>query len=332
MKKNIILMLLLMVFAALQLSAQPQDNNFQKYYSDVQAVVSKPVESLKTADLEMLRDASRLDAMAFGAANQKLVKKIIQEAKSKKDAYDIYLAGKEKLKKTEENLDESNKYGEVQKVRGDSLYTENLELKEVINRLTKRVGQLEKESKRIEKANKKLAAENLETKELLQTSRTAINRILSMMPAGAIGGEMGNMVPASLQDSLKQSECQVAQLLKNNYLLTMAGMQRDEKFLDSASQLFRETGRHLPSLEEYFLMGNELIGRLRSRNTDCTSGYASDIENDIEAFKLVIENRDLTFGQKLAKFFSNNLIWIIPLLLAVIVLIVIMARKKKPVS
>ena len=331
MKKLLLIcsMVSILFVGLVSLSAQPQDNNFQKYYSEVQSVLAKQVENLSSSDLNTLKDAIKLNPMEFGAASQKLTKKMIQDAKEKKAAYDTYLAGKNKLELTKKSLDQTTQNWQKAEERGDSLFSENIQLKDLIAQLTKRVNKLEKESKQLSSVNRKLKNEAIQTKEMLETSRASIRRILSMIPASPRAGELNSQLPATLQDSLTQSECQVAELLKNNFIVTLEGMQRDQKFMDSASTYFKENKRHLVSLEQFFLSGNDLIGRLKTWGSDCAKNYASDIEIAMNDFKLSVENADMSFGEKLAKFFSENLGIIIPVVLIIIVGIVLLVRKSK---
>lgn len=331
MKKLLLIcsMVSILFVGLVSLSAQPQDNNFQKYYSEVQSVLAKQVENLSSSDLNTLKDAIKLNPMEFGAASQKLTKKMIQDAKEKKAAYDTYIAGKNKLELTKKTLDQTTQNWQKAEERGDSLFSENIQLKDLIAQLTKRVNKLEKESKQLASVNKKLKNEAIQTKEMLETSRASIRRILSMIPASPRAGELNSQLPATLQDSLTQSECQVAELLKNNFIVTLEGMQRDQLFMDSASTYFKENKRHLVSLEEFFLSGNDLINRLKTWGSDCAKNYASDIEIAMNDFKLSVENADMSFGEKLAKFFSENLGIIIPVVLIVIVGIVLLVRKSK---
>lgn len=327
--KSSILSILAVVFAVLAIQAQPQDNNFQKFYSQVQNVIAKDVESFSGSDLKTLNEAIKIDPNYFGAANQKLVSKMIQDAKSKKLDYDNYLRTKENLSKTKEELDVTSGFLKESEARGDSLYAENVQLKVLIDQLTARINKLDKEAKKLQNINKKFQQENLQTKELLQSSRGTINRILRLLPANVNRNEMHDQLPATLQDSLNQSECQVAELLKNNFLLTLDGLKRDQVFLDSAMNFFKENKVHLPVIDEYILSGTDLVNRFKEIGIPCTSNYASEIEVAITDFKTTIESANMTFGEKFAKFFSENMIIIIPLLLVIIVLIVLLFRKSK---
>ncbi len=328
MKKSFIA-LLAIVLAVMTAQAQPQDNDFQKFYSQVQNVLSKDVESLNSSDLKILNDAIKIDKNYFGEVNQRLTAKMIQDAKSKKLDYDNYLRTKENLSKTKEDLEITSGYLKESEARGDSLYAENVQLKVLIEQLTARINKLDKESKKLQSINKKFQQENVQTKELLESSRGTISRILKLLPASSNRNEMYDQLPATLQDSLDQSECQVAELLKNNFLLTLDGLKRDQIFLDSAMNYFKENRMHLPVIDDYISSGNDLVYRFKEIGIPCTDNYASEIEVAITDFKTTIESANLSFGEKFAKFFSENAIRIILLLIVVAILVFLLIRRSK---
>ncbi len=324
--KKIIALLIIVLASVMALNAQDR-SNFQKYYSDVQQVLGKQVENLSSGDLNVLKDAIKLDPMTFGAQNQKLVNKMVQDAREKKSAYDNYIHGKQKLQKTEEDLQQTTSEKQVAIARGDSLQTENLQLKDIIDQLNKRINKLEKEQKSLQSVNRKLRDEQIKTKDLLETSRGSIKRILAMIPVSPKTGDFAGQLPSTLQDSLTQSECQVADLLKNNFLLTLDGMKRDQPFIDSASIYFKENGRHLAQLDEFFMTGNDLISRLRSWGSNCAQGFATDIENSMGEFKLSIENKEQSSA--FISFLKNSLPILIPSVLIIAVLVILLLRKNK---
>lgn len=327
--KSLVLSLFVSLFAVAFLVAQPQDNNFQKYYSKVQTVLAKQAEELSTSDVRTLEDAIRLSGDAFGAANQKLVGKMIQDARSKKNEYDNYIKTKANLALTETKLGKTQEALKTETARGDSLYSENVQLKVLIEQLNTKINKMDKEAKKLQNINKKIQQENMQTKEMLTASRSSINRIMRLLANSPERNELAGDIPASLQDSLNQSECQIAELLKNNYIITLDGLKRDQMFIDSASTYFKENLAHLPIIDEYIIQGMDLVARLKERGSDCTNSYASEIETAMTEFKANIENTETSFGEKIAKFFSENLGIIIPLSLILLVIIVFLFIRKK---
>ncbi len=328
--KNIIkLLFFILLVSNIAIFAQI-DNNFQKFYADIQKVLAKDIESLTTSDLNLLNETIKLNANYFGAANQKLTQKAIQDAKNKKLEYENWLKTKQNLEETKQNLAQTTEALQESIARGDSLYAENVQLKELIEQLTKRVKLLEREAARLEKVNKSFKEEAIQTKYLLEQSRTAVQRIMRLLPnPAAQNNELLDQVPGTLQDSLNQSECQIAELIKNNFIITLESVKKDQAFLDSARVYFSENKTHLPVVESYFNEANELINRFKELNTPCTSNYASEIEIAITELRSLIEMTDNSFGQKLAKFVSENLLIVIILLIAIAVLIFLLAKKNK---
>lgn len=329
MKTFIKLLLFVLILSNINLLAQI-DNNFQKFYADIQKVLSKDVESLTQSDLNLLNETIKLNSNYFGAANQKLTIKAIQDAKNKKLEYENWLRTKQNLEETKQNLAQTTEALEESIARGDSLYAENVQLKALIEQLTKRVKLLEREAARLEKVNKSFKEETIETKYLLEQSRTAVQRIMRLLPNPATqNNELIEQVPGTLQDSLNQSECQIAELIKNNFIITLESVKKDQAFLDSARIYFTENKTHLPVVESYFNEANELINRFKELNTPCTSNYASEIEIAITDLRSLIEMTDNSFGQKLAKFVSENLLIVIILIIVLAVLIFLLVKKNK---
>ncbi len=327
--KQLIISLVLVTFGFISLSAQPQDNSLQKFMSQIQTVLAKDVESFSQSDLDLLQNTIKLNPSFYGAANQKIVQKIIKDAKTKKMDYDNYLKTKTDLSKTRQDLDVTTDAWRQSEKRGDSLYSENVQLKVLIDELTNRINKLDKESKRLQTINKRIQQENMQTKDLLETSRTSIRRIMNLMPLPQ-KNELNEQIPASLQDSLNQSECQVAELLKNNFVYTIDGFKHDQTFLDSASNYFRDNKVHLPIVEEFISTGSELAARLKQSGTDCANNYAAEIEVAMSDFKTMIESKESSFGDKVARFFSENsvLIIILVVLIALIIALLIFRKKK----
>lgn len=327
--KQYIFTIIFFVLGFIFVQAQPQDNNFQKTYSQVQTVLNKDVSALTSSDVNILKDAARLESNYFGEANQRLVSKMIQDSKAKLAEHNQYLKTQDDLKRTQQDLEMTTDAWKQSEVRGDSLFAENVQLKVLINELTKRIDKLDKESKKLQSINKKIQQENLQTKDMLETSRKTIKNIMTLLPPSAQKNELSDQIPGTLQDSLNQSECQVAELLKNNFILTLEGFKRDQAFLDSASNYFKENLMHLQIIDEYISIGMDLSTRLKSQGTDCTSNYAAEIETSISDFKAMIESTDLSFSAKVARFFSENTGIVIALAVMLVIIIVFVFIRRK---
>jgi len=325
---KIVIMMLILGF--ISINAQQISENFQTFYSDIQRVLSKETESLTQKDIEFLKATIQLNPNFFGNANQKLTLKAIQDAKNKKAEYETWLRNKQHLEATKQKLDETSVELKESIARGDSLYAENVQLKELIEQLTKRVKFLEREATHLQKVNKNLKEENIQTKYVLEQSKLAVQRIMRLLPKNTQDNELFSQVPATLQDSLSQSECQIAELIMNNFLITLEKVEKDQMFLDSARIYYKENKVHLAEVEGYISQANELINKFRELNTSCTNSYASQIEGAITDLRNMIEMGDASFGEKIAIFVAENLLILIifVVLIGVIIFLLVQNRKK----
>lgn len=329
--KNLSKIFILIVFlSSAILFSQQIDNNFQKFYSDIQRILSKEVENLNQNDLNFLNETIRLSPDFFGPANQKLVQKAIQDAKNKKAEYETWLRNKQNLEETRQTLSQTKEALKESIARGDSLYAENVQLKELIEQLTKRVKLLEREAAQLQKVNKKFQEEAIQTRYLLEQSRVAVQRIMRLLPNPATqNNELLGQIPTTLQDSLNQSECQIAELIKNNFIITLENIKKDQSYVDSARTYFNENKKHLPEVEAYVNEANDLINRFKELNTPCTNNYAAEIEVAITDLKSLIETGNTSFFAKLGNFISENILVVIILLILIIVIIFLLLQNKK---
>ncbi len=330
MKSMTKIVLMLLIFGFISAQAQQISENFQTFYSDIQKVLAKETESLTQKDIDFLNATIQLNPNHFGNANQKLTSKAIQDAKNKKAEYETWIRNKQHLEATKQKLDETSEELKVSIARGDSLYAENVQLKELIEQLTKRVKFLEREATHLQKVNKNLKEENIQTRYVLEQSKTAVQRIMRLLPKNTQDNELFSQVPSTLQDSLNQSECQIAELIMNNFLITLEKVEKDQMFLDSARAYYKENKMHLAAVESYISQANELINKFRELNTSCTNSYASQIEGAVADLKNMIEMGDASFGEKLAKFLAENLLIVIIfiVLIGVIIFLLVQNRKK----
>jgi len=303
--------------------------NFQRYYANIQSVLSKQVESLNVEDIQLIKRTIELDVSHFGEANSRQVEKMIQDSKIKKKEYEAYVKSKDDLQRTKEDLGTTTEAWKQSELRGDSLYMENVQLREFITQLTNRIVKLETESKKLQNTNKQIQQENIQIKDMLESGRNAIKRIMALMPNEPHPNELNSQIPQTLQDSLNNSECKVAVLLKTNYLLSLQTMMRDVMFMDSARNYFSENLIHIQIIDNYIKEGLDLVARLKGRGTDCTNSYAAEIELGIQDFKSRIETSDASTSSNFSRFFSENLGIILPLLIVIIVLLVFLFIKSK---
>jgi hypothetical protein len=171
--------------------------------------------------------------------------------------------------------------------------------------------------------------ENLETKELLQNSSTLLAQMLMIMPDEAFNNELMQDVPKNIIDSLNQTQCAVAQLLKINFTTTLQSMRTDAAFMDSAAVFYKNNQKHDPQITNYIDATTELIVKLRTSGIECALTQASNIENELNEFLLEIEKRGDTIGSNFMNFITKNLPWLLVILLLVIGVTVLVVSKTK---
>ncbi len=328
--KNYSFKVLILLFGAmicsLSVYAQNDDNAFQQYLANIQPVLSKNVETMNSADIELLQKTITLSPTSFGAANQRLCAKMINDAKIKKQEYDEYLKKSQNMANTLDILDDETSLRMLTEQQRDSLFAENAQLKSIIEELNKHIDSYKAQARKLKAANKKLQDESLATKDLLETSSNLVAQLIMLMPKRPMDAASKTALPKTLQDSLEQAQCDVAQLLKSNYMITLESMKADKQFMDTAVLYFETNKRHLPDIISYMDAGHELIYRLRNSGVECAIGYATDIENEMNTYLLSIENAS-TKSFSLIDFIRGNLLWLVPVLLLLIAGIVLVAKK-----
>lgn len=324
--KKVLLSSILLLFCSVFLAfSQGSDNEFQQLLSKVQPIFSKNVEQLSKEDLNTLNKVIDMSPNAFGDGNSRLCNNLINQAKSKKKEYDQFISSKQNMSETLDELDSETDMRRAAEAREEVLITENMSLKELIATLQAKIAKFEAQTKKLTQANKKLQNENMASKELLQTSSDLVAQMLMLMPKIALDNSTMNELPQSLKDSLENAQCGVAQLLKSNFLITIQQLKANQPFMDSAAAYFKANNKHSVEITGYIDHCNELVTRLRSSKIECAIGYAADIENEMNSFLLAIENQGDKSG--FIDFILNNIAWIGPVCLAVLVGIILLIRK-----
>ena len=308
--------------------AEGNDNDFQQLLAKVQVILNKNVEYFTKEDLSTLTNVIHLSPNAFGESNSRLCVNLINQAKNKKREYDDFIDTKKNLAQTIDDLDRESELRMQAEGREEELLIENADLKTLIETLKVKIVNFEKQMNKLRHANKKLQAENMASKELLQTSSDLVAQMLMLMPRTPLDNATMAELPQTLKDSLINAQCGVAQMLKSNFLITIHQLEANQQFMDSAVAFFQLNRKHSPDITIYIDNGNELIKRLRSSGIHCSIGYAADIENEMNGFLMKIESQNLSSsGSSLVDFIIDNIIWLIPLLVILILGIVLVVKK-----
>ena len=329
MKKNKILLYgALLLCTSFVAFSQGNDNNFQIFISKIQPVLSKNVELLNKEDINILNSAIETSPNAFGEANSRLCVKVVDQAKQKKKDYDDYIASRKTMVGTIDELENEAELRARAEARESELLMENAELKALIENLQAQVQKFDQQAKKLVQANSKiqqLQAENLNAKELLQTSSDLVAQMLMLMPS--LDNAAMSSLPASLRDSLEIAQCSVVQLLKSNFIITIQQLKATPLFLDSAIAYFAANQKHSGEIRVYIDNGSELVERLRKSGIDCAMRYASDIENEVNDFLLLIENSESNSIGNFSDFISKNIFWIVPICLVLLFGTILLIRK-----
>ena len=110
-----------------------------------------------------------------------------------------------------------------------------------------------------------------------------------------------------------------------HFLITIQQLKSNQQFIDSASKYYKNNNIHMVEIQNYINGANELVMKLRKNGSDCTIGYAADIETEINDFVYNIENLKNNTDDFL-QFINNNLYWLIPVLLILIIGIIILIK------
>jgi hypothetical protein len=324
--KKILLTTLIMFIATVGAFSQGSDSDFQRLLSKTQPILDKSVENFTKDDINSLNSVIELSADSFGESNTRLLNNLINQAKTKKREYDDFIVARKNMATTLDMLDDETALRIATEEREEILIGENTSLKELIQQLQANIAKLEQQAKKMSQANKKLQEENLAAKELLQTSSNLVAQMLMLMPPRSLDDATMQELPESLRDSLETAQCGISQILKSNFLITIQQLKANQPFMDSAIVHFKTNKSHSLEIANYVDNCKELVNRLRRSGIDCAVGYASDIENEMNGFLLLVENSEA--GTKnFADFILDNIIWIAPLCLMVLFGIILLIRR-----
>jgi hypothetical protein len=323
--KTFISILLITCFACSILFTQDKNSDYQTILAKAQMLFDKQPETFNKNDLAQLNDLINLDINRFGEENVRLCKNLIEQAKKKKKDYEQYITRMHDMSSTLDELDDETYRRQNAEQENSELISENSNLKQIVEDLKGIIDRFAKQEKKLNAANARLQNENLAAKDLLKTSSDIVAQMLMLMPNIRMDNTIQNSLQRTLKDSLEEAQCRVAQLLKSNFLITIQQLKTNQQFIDSANLHYITNNSHLSDVQNYMDNGSELVQRLRKSGIDCAIGYATDIEAEMNDFISIIENTKDNAGNFLS-FITNNIYWIIPVLLILIIGIVILVR------
>ncbi len=308
--------------------SQALDNEFQSYYAKVVSIIQKNTEELTVKEVEVLKDATKMNINHFGESYQHSMRQLIQNANRKLNEYNEFLA---KKRQTEEEMFRKQRQIEVTEsqlrkteMERDSAIQFSEMLKKEIEKLNKKIKELTNDKKNLEKANKMLLEDNQNYQAIISNTRSSISRIINLIGYSSVNSELSAQIPQSLKDSLEIAECGIAETLMKNYNLTLNAMLKDAKFIDTIAKYYKQN-KSLPSdVQEYIDSGKDLAEKMSLAPMDCIRISGINILNSIENFILEVENQSNRW-----KLDDIILIPVIAILIILIVFVIILIRKRR---
>ncbi|MGE5480627.1 MAG: hypothetical protein ACM3U1_09410 [Chloroflexota bacterium] len=331
MKKIFIGAFVALFLAFLANYAQSPETEFQNYLSRINPVLNASTKDLNPSQINVLQDIINLSDNRFGAQYQKVVRSWKTRAQEKLADYENYQRQIQETEATRGKLNVETGMRQAAESARDSVIVVADSLRKYVVILQQRISKLEGERSALKRSNAKLTDETRKAADNLEMSRNSVRRMLDLLAPNQVSGDIAAKLPQSLQDSLQQTECNVAELLKNNYVLTLKSMERDKPFLDSAGKYYRQYRQHLPSISEYLETGDALAARLDASASECARDNAEAIRQEIKQFRTNIElmASNNSFWANILIFFnnlsSNPLLLILLIIIGLALLVLLIA-------
>jgi hypothetical protein len=194
--------------------------------------------------------------------------------------------------------------------------------------MTTEMAKLKKEIQRFNKLNSKLRDEKANLQTILDANQEIVRRMRSLFTRN---NEMMNNTPSELRADLENTECELGEILKQNFLLTIERLKKDTPMLDSLRKFYVDNQRYPEQIQKYITDGEALANKFASSAVPCVSKNSSEIILAIDEMKMLLENKDCGFGCKLMKFIQQNILLVVLVSLGLLGLLIFFGlRKKKP--
>lgn len=316
MKTKIILFSLILAFLSINLFSQ---NDIQSWQARIGQIIVKQFSDLTQEDISFLKSVTNTNKLAFGERYQKIVEDKKAEVANYIREYERWVEQKEKEKQLQSELgEEKERTREQQTIIEAQLDT--ITVKErIIAELKAQVEKMKTEIKKITSINQKIKSEQKSLQAVLDDNLTVVRRLRGLL---ARNDEMAANSPADLKADLENTECDLAELLKSNYLLTIERLKADKAILDSLQKFYREKKRYPDQIDKYITDGEELANRFSLSSVDCVKRNSAEILTAVSDIKSLMEVEECGFFCKIGKFITENLALSIIIILAVLALII----------
>lgn len=326
MKKNILLIAILsLALTALTYS----QNDIQSWQAKINQITQKQFSDLTNDDISFLKSVSNINKLTYGERYQKIVEdKKADVSKFLRD-YQNWVEQKEKEKQLSSELgEEKERTKEQQSIIEAQIDT--IAVKEsIIAALTAQIEKMRNEIKKMKSVNEKIKSEQKTLQSVLDDNISLVRRLRTLISRN---DELATSSPADLKADLENTECDLAELLKSNYLLTIERLKADKTTLDSLQKYYRDKKSYPSQIEKYITDGEELANRFSSSNVECVRRNSEQILLAISDIRTLMEAEECGFFCKIGKFLAENTIVSIIILLVVlslIILLIVKSGKKK---
>ncbi len=318
------LTLFLFTFFVLSLATLSQED-IQSFQAKVNEIKSKPAKELTAEDVKFLESVITINSEKFGKLYQKIVDEQKSIAKSKLKEYDLWLKEKNRSDSLDIELGteklKTEAQGEVIKQQSDTIASQQA----LIEQLKNDIVQLKNQINRAARTNNKLKDEKIKLQTIINENNEIVARVGALLSENI---ELRKDVPDDVKAELEETECKVAELLTENYLLTLDKLKRDKEYLDKLREYFKDHRQYPEEFYDYLEKGQVLVLKLRDSDVPCVNEKADEVKNSIDELRTIIQNEDCGFFCQIAEFFSEN-IWLLGLLVLVIIGLVLIFIVRK---
>ena len=317
------IMVVLFLVSAMSLFAQ---NDIQSWQAKVNEVSAKHAEELTQNDLNFLKSVVNVNPKTFGDAYQKVVGDRKVDAQRVLKEYDVWISQNKKAEQLGTDLNSEKQKTQEQEIiinaQGDTIKQKNMTIAQMAQEMSK----MKSELKRITKANSKLKNEKTSLQEVINENQEILKRMRSMF---AKNGELESNMPGEFKADMERTECELADLIKNNYMLTIDRLKKDVHALDSLKKYYIDNKKYPDVIEKYINDGEALATRFSESKIECVNKNSLEILSTIGDLRALLESREPGFFSRIWKYLAANPVVIILsiFLIAAVILLVVFSRK-----
>ncbi len=326
MKTNIFLFIFVLLSSIVFSNAQ---NDIQSWQARINQITQKQFSDLTNADISFLKSVININKLTYGERYQKIVEDKKADVSKYLREYENWLEQLEKEKQLSSELgEEKQKTKEQQSIIEAQIDTIAVKEK-IIAELMAQIEKMRNEIKKIKSVNEKIKSEQKGLQDLLNENVAVVRRLRNLLSKN---NEMTNNLPSDLKADLENTECDLAELIKSNFLLTIDRLKTDKTALDSLQKFYQEKKVYPSQIEKYIADGEELAQRFSSSNIECVRRNSEEILTAISDIKSLMESKECGFLCQIGKFITENpamSIIILLALLALIILLIVKSGKKK---